>query len=324
MELGKVAEIIGGELVGKPDIPIDGVSTPESAREGSLVFVHSDKELNRAKQSGASALVVNRDVDFDNYIKVEDVRYALALFLERFYPEEHPSGVSERAVVGVNVSLGRDVYLAPFVVVEDDVVIEDGVKIYPFVYIGKGSYIGEGSVIFSGVSLYPKTVVGKNVRIHSGVVLGGDGFGYSIGKWGIKKIPHVGNVIVEDGVEIGANTTVDRATLESTVVGKDTKVDNMVMIAHNCRIGEANVIVANSAIAGSSSTGKNVIIGGKVGIADHVHIGDRAVVVSGSNVSKSLEGGKTYGAGIPAVEWHKWKRLLFYIYRLPELFKGRK
>ncbi len=324
MKLGHIARVIGGHLVGDENLAVERVSSPGSAGEGSIVFVHSEGDLEKATKAGATALVVDRDIKFKNYIKVEDVKYSLALFLEHFYPEEHPEGISEKAYIGVNVSLGKNVYVGPYAVIEDDAVIEDGVKVYPFTYVGRGSYVGEDSVLFSGVKVYPKSVIGKRVRIHSGVVLGADGFGYTIGRWGIKKIPHIGNVVVEDDVEIGANTTVDRATLESTRIGKNTKIDNLVMIAHNCDIGKDNIVVSHSAIAGSCSTGECVIIGGKVGVADHVHIGDRAVIVSGSNVSKSLQGGKTYGAAFPAMEWHRWKRLLFYIHRIPEIFKGKR
>ncbi len=323
MKLGEIADVVGGRLVGDRELPIEGVSSPEQAGEGKIVFARNDKEINKARERGASALVVDRELDFKNYILVEDVHLSLAKFLDHFYPEEHPSGISDKAQIGVNVSIGRDVYIAPFVVIEEDVVIEDEVKIYPFTYVGRGSYIGKGSVIFSGVSIYPKTVIGRGVRIHSGVILGGDGFGY-VRKEGIRKLNHIGNVVVEDGVEIGANTTVDRALLHTTIVGRNTKVDNLVMIAHNCRIGENNILVAHSAIAGSVSTGKGVIIGGKVAIADHISIGDGAIVVSASNVAKNLEGGKTYGAALPAMEWSRWKRLLFYIQRIPELFKGKR
>jgi len=171
------------------------------------------------------------------------------------------------------------------------------------------------------VVIYPNTIVGKNVRIHSGAVIGADGFGYHIGKEGIRKLNHIGNVIIEDDVEIGANTTVDRALIDSTRVGKGTKVDNLVMIAHNCDIGERNLIVSQVGISGSVRTGKEVILAGQVGVADHITIGDRVTVTAKAGVTKDLKPGKVYGANLPAVEWARWKRIYALLLKLPDIFK---
>ena len=324
MNLGDVARAIGGELHGDAEIELIGISSPRSPRQGSIVFCQSEEDIGRVLAGGVSALVVNREVDFPNYIKVDDVRYALALFLDRFYPEEHPVGVSEKAEIGNNVSLGKDVYVAPFVFLGENVVLEDNVKVYPFTYIGANTVVGEGSVIFSGVHIYPNTLIGKGVRIHSGSVIGADGFGYHIGREGIKKLNHIGNVIIEDFVEIGANTTVDRAMIDSTRVGKFSKLDNLVMIAHNCDIGEGNIIVGQVGISGSVKTGKGVVLAGQVGVADHREIGDNVTVTAKSGVSRNLESGKVYGATLPAVEWSRWKRIYASLLRLPELLKRLK
>ncbi|EDP75674.1 UDP-3-O-(3-hydroxymyristoyl)glucosamine N-acyltransferase [Hydrogenivirga sp. 128-5-R1-1] len=324
MKLGDVTHVIGGELHGDAEVELIGISSPRNPRQGSIVFCQSEEDIGRALAGGVSALVVNREVDFPNYIKVDDVRYALALFLDRFYPEEHPVGVSEKAEIGNNVSLGKDVYVAPFVFLGENVVLEDNVKVYPFTYIGANTVVGEGSVIFSGVHVYPNTLIGKGVRIHSGSVIGADGFGYHIGREGIRKLNHIGNVIIEDFVEIGANTTVDRAMIDSTRVGKFTKLDNLVMIAHNCDIGEGNIIVGQVGISGSVKTGKGVVLAGQVGVADHIEIGDNVTVTAKSGVSRSLEAGKVYGATLPAVEWSRWKRIYASLLRLPELLKRLK
>ncbi len=321
MKLGEVARAVEGELKGDENLELRGISSPSVPKEGTVVFCPSAKDVEKALRGNPSALVVSSEIDFPNYILVDDVRLALAKFLDFFYPEKHPEGVSPKAHIGKNVKMGRGVYVGPFVCIEDGVVLEEGVKVYPFTYIGRNTVVGEGSVIFSGVHIYPNTVIGKRVRIHSGAVIGADGFGYHIGKEGIRKLNHIGNVVIEDDVEIGANTTIDRALIDSTRVRRFSKVDNLVMIAHNCDIGEGNIIVSQVGISGSVRTGKGVVLAGQVGVADHVEIGDNATVTAKSGVSKSLEGGKVYGSSIPAVEWSKWKRIYATLMRLPEIIK---
>ena len=321
MKLKEVAELLRAELVGDPELEVSGISSTSDPKEGTLVFCQTEREVEGAIGGNPAALVVSTNVDYPNYLKVEDVRFALAVYLERTYPERHPTGISESAVVEEGVKIGRDVYIAPFTFIGKDAVLEDGVKVYPFCYVGERSYIGEGSIIFSGVHIYPRTVVGRGVRIHSGAVIGADGFGYYIGKEGIKKLNHIGNVVIEDGVEVGANTTIDRALIDSTRIGKSTKIDNLVMVAHNCDIGEENVIVSQVGISGSVRTGRNVILAGQVGVADHVKIGDNVTVTAKSGVSRDLEPGKVYGANLPAVEWSRWKRVYAYLLKLPEIMK---
>ena len=324
MKLREVAEIVRGKVVGDPEAEVEGVSTPQNPKEGTVVFCQSKKDVELAKRGGPSALVVRERVDFPNLVLVEDVRLALALFLEKVYPEVHPTGVSEKAHIGLNVEMGRNVYVGPFAFIGNNVKLGDNVKVYPFTYVGDNTVVGEGTVLFPHVTVYPNTVIGRNVRIHSGAVIGADGFGYHIGKEGIKKLNHIGGVVIEDEVEIGANTTVDRALIDRTVVGKETKVDNLVMIAHNCVIGERNIIVAQVGLSGSVRTGKEVVLAGQVGVADHVSIGDNVTVTAKSGVTKNLPPGKVYGANLPAVEWSKWKRIYALLLKLPELLKGKR
>lgn len=321
MNLGEIAKAVGGDLRGDPELPVKGISSPQNPQPGTVIFCQRKEDVDLACRGDPSALVVSEDTDFKNYIRVEDVKLALALFLERFYPERHPTGVSERAVVSERAEIGEDVYIGPFAVVEEEVILERGVKIYPFSYVGRGTYIGEGSVIFSGVSIYPGTVIGKRVRIHSGSVIGADGFGYHVSEEGIRKLNHIGKVVIEDDVEIGANTTVDRALIDTTRIRMGTKVDNLVMIAHNCDIGVGNIIVSQVGLSGSVRTGRGVVLAGQVGVADHIRIGDGVTVTAKSGVASDLEPGKVYGANLPAVEWMRWKRIYALILKLPEILK---
>ena len=321
MNLGELAELVGGQLRGDPSITVEGVSSPQNPRGGTVVFCQSEGDVELALKGKPSALVVKSPVEGVDCIVVEDVRLALAIFLERFYKEKHPSGISERAVVGEGSTVGQDVYIGDFCVIGRNVRIGDGVKIYPFTYVGDNSFIDEGTVIFSHVAIYPGSVIGKRVRIHSGAVIGADGFGYHITPRGIKKLNHIGNVVIEDDVEIGASTTVDRALIDSTRIRMGTKVDNLVMIAHNCDVGVGNIIVGQTGLSGSVKTGRGVILAGQVAVRDHVKIGDEVIVTGKAGVSKDLEAGKVYGAAIPAMEWNKWKRINAILMRLPELIK---
>ncbi|NPB06366.1 MAG: UDP-3-O-(3-hydroxymyristoyl)glucosamine N-acyltransferase [Aquificae bacterium] len=323
MRSDELIELLKAEVKGRPPERIEGVSPPEKPRPNTLVFCRNEEEARKALEAGALP-VVEHETKLEPSLRVKSVKLALALALSRLYPEEHPTGVSPNAVVGEGTTLGRDVYLGDFVVVGKNVRIGDGVKIYPFTFIGDGTTIGDGTVIFSGVHIYPRTVIGRRVRIHSGAVIGADGFGYYVGPEGIVKLPHAGVVVIEDGVEIGANATVDRALLTETRVGRDTKVDNLVMIGHNCKVGPENLLVSQVGLSGSVETGRRVMLAGQVGVADHVKIGDGAVVTAKSGVASDLKGGKTYGANLPAIEWSRWKRIYLYILRLPELFRKLK
>ncbi|QID32876.1 UDP-3-O-(3-hydroxymyristoyl)glucosamine N-acyltransferase [Pampinifervens florentissimum] len=323
MKLLDLAELLEGEVFGTSSLEVEGISSPENPKKGTVVFLQNVREAERLREMEVIP-VVSQNIDFPTYIKVKDVRLALARFLSYFYPEKHPSGVSDKAYIEDGVRLGKDVYIAPFVYLGKNVVLEDGVKVYPFCYIGEGVRIGRNSVLFSGVHVYPYCVIGEGVRIHSGSVIGADGFGYYVGPEGIIKLNHIGKVVIEDKVEIGANTCIDRALIDQTVIGENTKIDNLVQVGHNCKIGEGNLIVSQVGLSGSVRTGREVILAGQVGVADHVEIGDKAVVSAKAGVSKNLEGGKVYGGTIPAMEWSRWKRLYAYILKLPDLFKEKR
>ncbi len=318
MKLGEIAEVVGGKLIGDPYYEVKGVGVPGKASEEDIVFCAKIEDTEKVPSE--SPVVVSGEVNRRNYIIVSDVKHALALFLSKFFKEKHPSGISDKAVIGQGAVIGGDVYVGPYVYVGEGVIIEKGVKIYPFTYVGEGTYIGENTVIFSGVHIYPRTIIGKDVRIHSGTVIGADGFGYHITDKGVIKLNHIGRVIIDDGVEIGANVCIDRALIDETRISEGTKIDNLVQIAHNCKIGKYNLIAGQTGFAGSVETGEGVMLGGQVGVADHVKIGDGVKVSAQSGVTKDLEPGKIYSSTISAEEIHKWRRIQAVIKRLPELW----
>ncbi len=322
MKLSWIAKEIDARLIGKEDIHVCGISSVENPKEDTLVFCYNPVDAQTL--SPGCIPVVDTQIPRETYLLVGNVKLALAKTLNLLYPEVHPVGISDKAHVGKAVEIGEGVYIGPFVYVGDRVRLGNNVKIYPFSYVGDYTVIGENSVVFSGVHIYPKCVIGKGVRIHSGSVIGADGFGYYIGKEGIIKLNHIGNVVIEDYVEIGANTTIDRALIDSTMVKENTKIDNLVMIGHNCIVGKNNIIVSQVGLSGSVKTGENVVLAGQVGVADHIKIGDNVTVAAKSGVASDLEPGKTYGANLPAIEWSKWKRIYIYLLKLPQLVKEKK
>jgi len=324
VKLSQIAKEFEGKLIGK-DKEIKGLKSISSAGSGDLTFLSDKKYLDSLKNSKASAVVVPEKVDIDiPQIIVKNPQNVFYKLLELFYKEEPPTGISGKASISEDAHIGKDVYIGDFVVIEKGVKIGDRVRIYPGCYIGKNTSIDEDSIIYPNAVIYRDTVIGKNVIIHSGCVIAGDGFGYYQEEGLHRKIPHVGKVIIKDNVEIGANTTIDRAMVDETVIKEGTKIDNLVMIAHNCYVGENTILISQVGIAGSAKIGKNVILAGQVGVADHITIGDNVIVTAKSGVARNLESNKVYGSGLQAIEWSKWKRIISYLYKLPEIIKKLK
>jgi len=272
MKLGDIAKILDGRLNGSPDIDITGVAEIKRAVNGDITFVSKKKYLPELKHSKASAVILQEGLDEEGLIEkssviVKNPYLSLISLLKLFYPvQDNSKGISPQSLIKTK-NIGRDVTIHPFVCIEDNVEIGDKVIIYPFTYIGRDSRIAEGSIVHSNVSIYHNVIVGKNVIIHSGAVLGSDGFGFVKDDNGVyQKIPQVGNVIIEDDVEIGANVCIDRATLGSTIIKKGVKIDNLVQIAHNVTIGDNTVIAGQTGVSGSCTIGKNVVMGGQVGL----------------------------------------------------------
>jgi len=325
MKITEIAKFLNGEIFNlKEDEDITSAKSIHSATKGSITFLSDKKLLSQLKEIKASAILVSQPVeDIDiTQIVVKNPAVAFYKLIELLYPEEeNKEYISPTAKIGNNVKIGKNCYISDYVVIEDNVEIGDNVKIYPFCFVGKNTKILNDVILYPNVTIYKDTFIGNRVIIHSGAVIAGDGFGYYQEDGKHKKIKHIGKVIIEDDVEIGANTTIDRALTDETIIKSGTKIDNLVMIGHNCKIGENSILVSQVGIAGSCNIGKNVILAGQVGVADHINIGDNVIVTAKSGVGTDLPPNNVYGSGIPAIEWKKWKKILVYIYKLNELFK---
>jgi UDP-3-O-[3-hydroxymyristoyl] glucosamine N-acyltransferase len=321
MKLREIAEYLNGELRGDPELTITGVEGIEDAREGDITFLRGEK-LPEGISLRAGAIIVKdfmEDIPVAQ-IKVKNPQYAFARLLELFYVKKpEPKGISKYAFIEEGASIDSPVTVYPFACISKGARIGKGTIIGPNVFIGEDTIIGEDCLIYPNVVIRERISIGKRVIIHSGTVIGSDGFGYVFHEGRHYKIPQVGGVIIEDDVEIGANVTIDRATKGNTVIRQGTKIDNLVQIAHNVKIGPHSIIVAQTGIAGSSELGAGVILAGQVGVADHIKIESGVKVGAQSGIMEDLKTGNYFGTPtLPAREWFK----LFALYkRLPELFK---
>ncbi len=320
-----LANYVNGVVEGNHLEEIYGLSEYHNGTKGTLTYAVDKEKFEVALKTEVSAIVVPYDFysSEKTLIKVENPKFAIAKIAELFNPYTvlPMTGISDKACIGENVKIGKDVIIMPFVFIENDVEIDDKSVIYPNVYIGKGCKIGKNVKIMANVSIYPGTIIGNNVIIHAGAVIGSDGFGYVEHKGVHNKIPHIGRVIVEDNVEIGANTCIDRGFIGDTVISKGTKIDNLVQIAHNVKIGENGIIVSQAGIAGSTVIGNNVIIAGQAGIVDHAVIGNNVIIMAQAGVdSKKVDDNKIL-LGSPARDALEQKRIFVAETKLPELLK---
>lgn len=323
--LKEIAQRLEGELAGEHEnILIYSVASLTEAKSGDISFLAHRRYLKDLNDTNASAVALTRDIQFERLpsIRVENPYYAFSQLLHIFFDLPYtPKGIDGRAVIGRDVHLGRDVTIYPYVYIGDGVSIGDNVIIYPWTFVGERSSIGDNTVIYPDVTIRERCSIGCRVIIHSGAVIGSDGFGFATHKGIHHKIPQVGGVIIEDDVEIGANTTIDRGTLGNTVIKRGTKIDNLIQIAHNVIIGEDCIFAAQVGIAGSTQIGNRVFMGGQAGATGHIQIGNDVKVGGKAGVTKDVKDGQT-ASGMPAIPHRKWLKMMAVFEELPE-FKRR-
>ena len=321
----QIAGILEGEVVGNPDAEVFKLSKIEEGTEGSLTFLANPKYTNYIYSTKATVTIVNSTFEPEQeitttLIKVEDAYKSFSKLLEYYNQVKlMKSGIEQPSVISDGVTYGSDLYLGSFCYVGKNVTIGNNVKIYPNSFIGDNVTIGDDCVFFAGVRIYSETVIGNRCTIHSGTIIGSDGFGFAPQEDGTyAKVPQIGNVIIEDDVEIGACTTVDRATLGSTIIRKGVKLDNHIQVAHNVEIGENTVIAAQTGIAGTTKIGKNCLIGGQVGFAGHLVIGDGVKIQAQSGIGKNLEAGEVV-QGSPAFNYGDFAKSFVHFRNLPKI-----
>lgn len=321
----QIAGILEGEVVGNPNAEVYKLSKIEEGTEGSLTFLANPKYTNFIYSTQATITIVNASFKPEQeitttLIKVDDAYQSFSKLLEYYNQIKlMKSGIEEPSVISEGTTYGSDLYLGSFSYLGKNVKIGNNVKIYPNSFIGDNVTIGDDCVFFAGVRIYSETVIGSRVTIHSGTVVGADGFGFAPQEDGTyKKVPQIGNVIIEDDVEIGSCATVDRATLGSTIIRTGVKLDNQIQVAHNVEIGAHTVIAAQTAIAGSTKIGKNCMIGGQVGFAGHLVIGDRVKIQGQSGIGKNLSDGEVV-QGSPAFNYGDFAKSFVHFKNLPKI-----
>jgi UDP-3-O-[3-hydroxymyristoyl] glucosamine N-acyltransferase len=324
----QIAMMIGGKVEGNPDTAVASFGKIEEAQAGQLAFLANPKYEEYLYSTNASIVIVNESLELKQpitatLIKVPDAYTSFAVLLDKYQQiqQQQLSGIQHPVYIAATAKTGNNVFIGAFAYLGEHVIVADGAKIYPNAFLGNNVIVGENSIIHPGVKIYHDCVIGKNVVIHAGTIIGSDGFGFAPQADGTyKKIPQIGNVIIEDDVEIGANSTIDRATMGSTLIKAGAKLDNLLQIGHNAEVGNNTIIAAQSGISGSTKIGNNVMIGGQAGIVGHITIGDGAKINAQSGVSKTLEPGKTV-TGSPAFEYTAALRSQAASRKLPDLEK---
>lgn len=321
----QIAGILEGEVVGDPNAEVYKLSKIEEGTAGSLTFLANPKYTNFIYTTQATITIVNatfvpeQDIT-TTLIKVEDAYQSFSKLLEYYNQVKlMKSGIEQPSVISEGVTYGPDLYLGSFCYIGKNVTIGKNVKIYPNSFIGDNVSIGDNCVFFAGVRIYSETVIGSNCTLHSGTIIGSDGFGFAPQEDGTyKKVPQIGNVIIEDDVEIGACSTVDRATLGATIIRKGVKLDNHIQVAHNVEIGSNTVIASQTGIAGSTKIGKNCMIGGQVGFAGHLVIGDHVKIQGQSGITRNLSDGETV-QGTPAITYGDYSKSYVHFKNLSKI-----
>lgn len=324
----EICLLINGTLEGNPDSVVTGLSKIEDAQNGSLSFLANPKYEQFLYSTNASVIIVNQTLELDKPIKatlirVSDAYSAFSILLERYNTIKlDKKGIEEPCFIHPDAKIGTEVYIGAFSYIGFDAIIGDNSKIYPHTYIGDNTIVGDNCTLFSGVKIYHDCIIGNDVIIHSNAVIGSDGFGFAPQANGTyKKISQIGNVIIEDDVEIGANTCIDRATMGSTIIKQGVKLDNLIQVAHNVEIGKNTVIASQTGISGSTKLGENCVIGGQVGMVGHITVAKGTQVQAKSGINRSIvEEDKKWG-GIFITQLQKHLKSTAIINKLPELDK---
>ncbi len=322
-QLKEIAQYIGGTVSGDADLFVSNVRGIDEAGEGDLTFISNPKYKDRLEKTRASAILVSPDITSPdkNLIVTEDPYTAMAMVLTLLYPEEPVSeGLSRDAFIEADAEIAEDVTVYPGVYIGRKARVENRAVLYPGVFVGDEVSIGEDSVLYPNVVVYKRCIIGKRVTLHAGVVVGADGFGFANPGAENRKVLQVGIVQIDDDVEIGANTTIDRGTLGKTWIKRGVKIDNLVQVAHNVVIGENSVIVAQVGISGSTKLGRSVILGGQVGLVGHIAIGDNVMIGAQSGVNEDVPPGQIV-SGSPHMPHRNWLRAQACFSKLPEMRK---
>lgn len=324
----QIALLINGTIEGNPEATVSSFGKIEEAGEGQLSFLANPKYEDYIYSTKASVIIINQSLSLKQpvsatLLRVADAYTAFATLLAKYQEimQQQLSGIQQPSYIAKTASCGKNVFIGAFTYLGENVKVGDNSKVYPNTFIGDNVIIGDNCVIHAGVKIYHDCKVGNHVTIHAGTVIGSDGFGFAPQADGsFKKVPQIGNVVIENNVEIGANATIDRATIGSTLIKSGAKLDNLIQIAHNVEVGNSTVIAAQSGVSGSTKIGNGVMIGGQAGIVGHIQIGDGAKINAQSGVSKSLEAGKAV-TGSPAYDYTSALRSQAVNRRLPELEK---
>lgn len=323
----QIAEVLNGNVIGDPTVEVYKLAKIEEGDQGSVTFLSNSKYNNYLYSTKASVVIVNKNFEPTHEVKatmiqVEDSYKAFTMLLE--YANQiklMKSGIEQPSVVSEGVIYGTDLYLGSFSYIGKNTKIGNNVKIYPNSFVGDNVVIDDNTVLFAGARIYSETVIGKNCVIHSGTIIGSDGFGFAPNEDSTyTKIPQIGNVIIEDDVEIGSCTTIDRATLGSTIIRKGVKLDNQIQIAHNVEVGENTVIASQTGIAGSTKIGRNCVIGGQVGIVGHITIGNNVRIQAQAGVGRSVQDDEMI-QGSPAMPYNDFSKSYIYFKKLPHIVK---
>lgn len=321
----QIAGFIDGNIEGDPNAKVHRLSKIEEGTQGSVSFLANPKYTSYLYSTSASIVIVSDELVLEQpvdstLIRVTDPYSGFARLLEMYNKIKlNRSGIAKSAWISESATIGENVYIGEMAYVGDNAIVADNVKIYPHTFLGDNVCIGEGSILFAGVKIYSDNTIGNHCTLHAGVVIGADGFGFAKqGNEDYKKVSQIGNVIIEDNVEIGANTTIDRATLGSTIIRKGAKLDNLIQIAHNVEIGENTVIAAQTGISGSAKIGRNCMIGGQVGIVGHISIADNVKIAAQAGIGSSIREEGAIVMGSPAIEVGRYKKAYVHFKNLPD------